>query len=76
MSDEKRIHFWEPDTVTDGDIVWLWNGNSLVGPLLVMNLESIGYGSNCKTIYKLLDTSRGSWHQGEKKWLRVPKEIA
>ena len=75
MRDEERISFWEPESVTDGGIVWLRNGNSLVGPLLVMGLDSVGYGSNHKILYKLLDTSEGSWYQGEKKWLRVPKEI-
>ena len=74
-SEDKRIHFWEPQTVSDGDIVWVYESNTLFGPFIDDHYEHVGYGSNKKLIYKLLDTSNGSWHSSEKKWIRVPMEI-
>ena len=72
---DTRIHFWQPESISEGDIVWLYEGNSLIGPLFVADQRTAGYGSNTKLIYKLFDTLTGSWYQGEKKWLRVPLEI-
>lgn len=74
MSDENRIHFWEPETISDGDLVWIYDG-ALVGPLLVDHQGFSGYGSNKKLIYMLLDTSSGEWYSSEKKWIRVPMEV-
>ena len=76
MCDEEIIHFWQPESISEGDLVWLYEGNSLIGPLFVTGQRIAGYGSNTKLIYKLFDTSTCSWYQGEKQWLRVPLEIA
>ena len=75
QSEESIIHFWQPESISDGDLVWLYEGNSLIGPLFVAGQRTAGYGSNTKLIYKLFDTLAGSWYQGEKQWLRVPMEI-
>ena len=75
QNEEARIHFWEPDSVCKGDLVWVYEGNSLVGPMIVTEEKTIGYGSNKKLIYRLIDASTGWWHQSQKKWLRVPMEI-
>jgi len=75
QSEDKSVHFWEPQTVSEGDIVWVYEGNTLIGPLFVDHYGLVGYGSNKKLIYKLLDTSSGAWHQSERKWLRVPMEV-
>ena len=74
-NEESRIHFWQPENVSIGDIVWVYESNTLSGPLFVHGHHDIGYGSNRKLMYVLLDASSGGWHQSEKKWLRVPMEI-
>jgi len=75
QNEDKRIHFWEPESVKEGDIVWVYDINTLVGPYIVDHYGLTGYGSNKKLMYKLLDTSTGSWFTSEKKWIRVPMEI-
>lgn len=75
MQNEERIHFWQPESISDGDLVWLYEGNSLIGPLFAAGQRAAGYGSNKKLIYKLLDTSTGSWYNSEIYWIRVPMEI-
>lgn len=75
MRNEERIHFWQPESISEGDLVWLYEGNSLIGPLIVAGQRTTGYGSNEKLIYKMLDTLTGSWHSSEIYWIRVPKEI-
>jgi len=76
QNEDKRIHFWQPETVKEGDLVWIYDGGAgLVGPLFVDHYGLVGYGSNKKLIYKLLDTSTGEWYSSERKWTRVPLEI-
>lgn len=77
MSEEPSIYFTQPESISEGDIVWIyegWRPEELIGPLFVEHYSSIGYGSNKRLIYKLVDTSTGSWYSSERKWLRVPKE--
>jgi hypothetical protein len=75
QNEEPSIYFTQPESISEGDIVWIYEGiPELVGPLFVDHYGLIGYGSNKRLIYKLVDTSTGSWHSSEKKWLRVPKE--
>lgn len=73
---EIDLYFTQPQSVSDGDLVWIYNGiPKLIGPLFVVNYRLMGYGTNRKLIYKLLDTSTGAWYSSEKKWIRVPVEI-
>jgi hypothetical protein len=75
MRDEERIHFWEPEIIKEGDLVWFYEGVELMGPFVVIELDYIGYGSNKRRVYRIFDTSSGSWYTSEKKWLRTPLEI-
>ena len=72
---DKRIHFWEPESVSEGDIVWIYDSLDWIGPLFVDHHVVIGYGSNKKLVYKLFDTSTGSWYSSEKRWMRAPVEV-
>lgn len=72
---DKRIHFWEPETVSEGDIVWIYDSLDWVGPLFVAGETTTGHGSNKRLIYKLFDTSTGSWYSSEKRWMRTPVEV-
>jgi len=73
--EEPIIHFWQPESISEGDLVWLYEGESLIGPLIVTGQRAAGHGSNEKRIYKMLDTLTGSWHSSEIYWIRVPQEI-
>ena len=59
MPEEERIHFWQPESISDGDLVWLYEGNSLIGPLFAAGQKTAGYGSNKKLKYLLLDVETG-----------------
>ena len=76
QNEEPIIYFTQPESISEGDIVWIYEGVlELVGPLFVDHYGVIGHGSNRKLIYKLFDTSTGAWYSSEKKWLRVLKEV-
>ena len=75
MPEEERIHFWQPESISDGDLVWLYEGNSLIGPLFAAGQKTAGYGSNKKLKYLLLDVETGSWYSSEIYWIRVPTEV-
>ena len=76
QNENKKINFIKPETILEGDIVWIYEGHELIGPFFVDHYGLVGYGSNSRLLYKLLDTSSGAWHSSERKWIRVPEEVA
>lgn len=75
QNEESNIYFTQPETVSEGDLVWVYDGMpELFGPFFVHSYGLIGHGSNKKLIYKLLDASTGAWYSSERKWIRVPVE--
>ena len=69
------IHFWQPEKVKVGDLVWFYNLQIFKGPFVIESTRIAGYGSNKRTMYILLDIDNRALLQSEKKWLRVPMEI-
>lgn len=72
----KRMFFAKPDygTICVGSLVWYYRTDVLIGPLLIVDKRTAGYGFNTKKYWVLFDSSRNEYHQSELKWLRVPQE--
>lgn len=66
--------FTWPEKIEVTDIVWLMDGNYMIGPLLVIDKRDIGYGSNRRFIWVLMDTETNMYYHSEEYWIRVPKE--
>ena len=65
--------FTYPEEIKITDVVWLKDGDYMVGPLLVIDRRLIGYGSNRKFIWIMVDTNTNETYQSEGEWIRVPK---
>ena len=66
--------FTYPETISIGDLVWLKYADDMVGPLLVIEKRDIGYGSNRRFIWLMVDGETNELYQSEGEWIRVPKE--
>lgn len=66
--------FTYPEEIKITDLVWLKDHDTMIGPLLVIDRRDIGYGSNRRFIWVLMDTESSTYYQTEGEWIRVPKE--
>jgi len=66
--------FTYPKEIKITDLVWLKDGDFMVGPLLIIDRRDIGYGSNRRFVWIMVDAETNEIHQSEGEWIRVPKE--
>jgi hypothetical protein len=66
--------FTYPEEIKITDVVWLKDREEMVGPLLVIEQQYIGYGSNRRLIWIMVNTDTNEIYQSEGEWIRVPKE--
>ena len=70
----KRMYFGKPDTVEIGDLVWCFQNDVLVGPLLIIDRRTSGYGGNGQPLWIMYDSNTGKSLQSRTVFLRIPKE--
>ena len=66
--------FTYPEEIKITDLVWLKDGAFMVGPLLIIDRRAIGYGSNRRFVWIMVDAETNEIYQSEGEWIRVPKE--
>jgi hypothetical protein len=62
-------------SIITGDIVWTRCGATLSGPFLAWSWRTVGYGSNKKTIWMLMNTENNEIHQSELYWIYIPARL-